>query len=175
MPAHTSPSPPFRGEREGRPTRRVGRVRWAAPQNRLVGPPHPTLSPRPAGREGKGRVVRATLRRQIFEKPVLTLSPDSPAHRGRGWRARQGGWGSRRDGPIRCRATTPRNAPLSLGCQPCCNARRPRPPKLIERHRLASETWTLPLSRRIRSFSWGGERQRTQRRHIGGPYVMVPI
>ena len=35
--------------------------------NRLVGPPHPTLSPRPAGGEGKGRVVRATLWRQIFE------------------------------------------------------------------------------------------------------------
>jgi len=53
--------------------------------NRLVGPPHPTLSPRPAVGEGKGRVVRATLRRQIFEKPVVTLSPDSPAGCGEGW------------------------------------------------------------------------------------------
>jgi hypothetical protein len=61
MPAGTSPSPPFRpfrGEREG---------------------------PNPPGWEGEvggatnRRVVRATLRRQIFEKPVLTLSPDSPA------------------------------------------------------------------------------------------------
>jgi len=78
MPADTSPSPPFRGEREGPdPQGWEGEVGGAT--NRLVGPPHPTLSPRPAGGEGKGRVVRATLRRQIFEKPVLTLSPDSPA------------------------------------------------------------------------------------------------
>jgi adenylate cyclase len=32
-----------------------------------------------AGGEGKGRVVRAALRRQIFEQPVVTLSPDSLA------------------------------------------------------------------------------------------------
>jgi hypothetical protein len=64
--------------------------------NRLVGPPHPTLSPgqrRPAGGEGKGRVVRATLRRQIFEQPVVTLSPDSPATpRERGDQALRAWW-----------------------------------------------------------------------------------
>jgi hypothetical protein len=81
MPADTSPSPPFRGEREGPdPQGWEGEVGGAT--NRLVGPPHPTLSPRPAGGEGKGRVVRATLRQQIFEKPVITLSPDSPALQG---------------------------------------------------------------------------------------------
>jgi len=40
------PSPPFRGEREG-PPKREGEVGGAA--NRFVGPPHPALSPRPAG------------------------------------------------------------------------------------------------------------------------------
>jgi len=50
-----SPSPPFRGEREG-PAKREGEVGTAA--NRLGGPPHPTLSPRPAGREGIGTGVR---------------------------------------------------------------------------------------------------------------------
>jgi len=44
------PSPPFRGEREG-PPKREGEVGGAA--NRFVGPPHPALSPRPAGGEGK--------------------------------------------------------------------------------------------------------------------------
>src|SRR5438477_5082042 len=44
-----SPSPPFRGEREG-PAQREGEVGGAA--NRIVGPPHPALSPRPAGGEG---------------------------------------------------------------------------------------------------------------------------
>src|SRR5467141_5200481 len=42
------PSPPFRGEREG-PAKREGEVGGAA--NRFVGPPHPILSPRPAGGE----------------------------------------------------------------------------------------------------------------------------
>jgi len=61
--------------------------------SRLVGPPHPTLSPRPAGGEGKGRVVRATLRRQIFEQPVVTLSPDSlAAPRERGDQALRAWW-----------------------------------------------------------------------------------
>src|SRR5580704_16310358 len=51
MPADTSPSPPFRGEREGpNPQGWEGEVGGAT--NRLVGPPHPTLSPRPAGGEG---------------------------------------------------------------------------------------------------------------------------
>ncbi len=59
---HGVPSPSFRGEREGPVARepsahgldpwgREGEVGGAA--NRLVGPPHPTLSPRPAGGEGK--------------------------------------------------------------------------------------------------------------------------
>src|ERR1700730_2135414 len=56
----------LQGEREG-PTRRVGKVRWAAPQ---TGSPAPLTLPSPpaSGGEGKGRVVKATLRRQIFEK-----------------------------------------------------------------------------------------------------------
>jgi hypothetical protein len=44
----------------------------------------PSLQPLQAGGEGKGRVVRATLWRQIFEQPVVTLSPDSLALAGRG-------------------------------------------------------------------------------------------
>ena len=61
------PSPRFRGEREGpNPQGWEGEVGGAT--NRLVGPPHPPLSPRPAGGEGKGRVVRATIRRQISSK-----------------------------------------------------------------------------------------------------------
>ena len=74
----------LQGEREGPdPQGWEGEVGGAT--NRRVGPPHPPLSPRPAVGEGKGRVVRATLRRQIFEKPVVTLSPDSPAGCGEGW------------------------------------------------------------------------------------------
>jgi hypothetical protein len=70
------------GPRGARPEDRlrVGKVRWAAPQTGSSAP----LPPASAG-EGKGRVVRATLRRQIFEKPVVTLSPDSPAGCGEGW------------------------------------------------------------------------------------------
>ena len=45
-----SPSPPFKGERE-RPAKREGEVGGAT--NRHVGPPHPTLSPRPAVGEGQ--------------------------------------------------------------------------------------------------------------------------
>ncbi|MBV8336973.1 MAG: PHP domain-containing protein, partial [Alphaproteobacteria bacterium] len=46
-----SPSPPLRGEREGPGAqRREGEVGDAAPH--LIGPPHPTISPRPAGEEG---------------------------------------------------------------------------------------------------------------------------
>jgi hypothetical protein len=81
MPADTSPSPPFRGEREG-PDPQGWEGEVGGTRNRNVGLPHPALSPRPAGGEGKGRVVRARLRRQIFEKPVLTLSLDSPAASG---------------------------------------------------------------------------------------------
>ncbi len=45
------PSPPFRGEREGpAPKAWEGEVGDAA--DPLVGPPHPALSPRPAGGEG---------------------------------------------------------------------------------------------------------------------------
>jgi hypothetical protein len=46
------------GGRGRRPSRSDGRVRWAAPRARsrwpdqLGGPPHPALSPRPAGGEG---------------------------------------------------------------------------------------------------------------------------
>jgi hypothetical protein len=46
-----SPSPPFRGEREGpAPEAWEGEVGRAA-ASRFKGPPHPTLSPRPAGGE----------------------------------------------------------------------------------------------------------------------------
>ena len=49
--AERGPSPPPRGEREGPVAqRREGEVGDAA--YRLVGPPHPSLSPRPAGGEG---------------------------------------------------------------------------------------------------------------------------
>jgi hypothetical protein len=82
MPADTSPSPPFRGEREG-PNRRVGRVEVGGATYRLVGPLTLPSPPASGGRGVKGRVVRATLRRQIFEQPVVTLSPDSLASRGR--------------------------------------------------------------------------------------------
>jgi hypothetical protein len=44
---------------------------------RLVGPLTLPSPPASGGRGVKGRVVRATLRRQIFEQPVVTLSPDS--------------------------------------------------------------------------------------------------
>src|SRR6266850_8572736 len=47
-PLETSPSPPFRGEREGPVAqRREGEVGAA---HRLVGPPHPTLPPAGGGR-----------------------------------------------------------------------------------------------------------------------------
>ena len=58
--APKNPSPPFRGEREGPGaqrreslprTRSGGEVGGAAAP--IVGPPHPALSPRPAGREGE--------------------------------------------------------------------------------------------------------------------------
>jgi integrase/recombinase XerC len=48
-PRADNPSPPFRGEREG-PAQREGEVGGAA--KRHIGPPHPALSPRPAGGEG---------------------------------------------------------------------------------------------------------------------------
>jgi hypothetical protein len=58
-PGDKSPSPPFRGfrgEREGpNPQGWEGEVDGAA--DRHVGPPHPVLSPRPAGGEGKKGVV----------------------------------------------------------------------------------------------------------------------
>ena len=66
MPADTSPSPPFRGEREGPdPQGWEGEVGGAT--NRLVGYPLPPAS----GGEGKGRVVSATLRRQISKSRSL--------------------------------------------------------------------------------------------------------
>jgi hypothetical protein len=50
-----SPSPSFRGEREGPGAKRwEGEVGSAADQ--IIGPPHPTLSPRPAGGEERGEV-----------------------------------------------------------------------------------------------------------------------
>ncbi len=48
-----SPSPPFRGEREGPRRDRAGEGEVGGAANRLVGPPHPALSPRPAGGEDK--------------------------------------------------------------------------------------------------------------------------
>jgi ceramide glucosyltransferase len=51
-----SPSPPFRGEREGPVAQRwEGEVGQAA--NRPSVPPHPTLSPRPGGGEGKESAI----------------------------------------------------------------------------------------------------------------------
>jgi hypothetical protein len=49
-PVGKSPSPPFRREREEH-AQREGEVGGAG--NRFVGPPHPALSPRSAGRVGK--------------------------------------------------------------------------------------------------------------------------
>ena len=46
-----SPSPPFRGEREGPRRDRDGEGEVGAAGNCLSGPPHPSLSPRPAGGE----------------------------------------------------------------------------------------------------------------------------
>jgi len=52
-----SPSPPLRGEREGPdPQGWEGEVGDVA--DRLAGPPHPALSPRPASGEGKQSVAR---------------------------------------------------------------------------------------------------------------------
>src|SRR6267143_1452614 len=52
----TRPSPPFRGEREGPVAqRREGEVGGAA--RRLVGFPHPTLSPGRRGERKEGRIV----------------------------------------------------------------------------------------------------------------------
>ena len=76
-----SASPPFRGEREGPVAQRwEGEVGQAA--NRPGGPPHPILSPRPAGGEDN-RTVAAKLRRQTFAKVVLEIPADSPALAGR--------------------------------------------------------------------------------------------
>ena len=47
-----SPSPPFRGEREGPRRNRAGEGEVGSAANCLIGPPHPSLSPRPAGGEG---------------------------------------------------------------------------------------------------------------------------
>ena len=64
----TGPSPPFRGEREGpSPQGWEGEVGGAA--NRVVGPPHPALSPRPAGGEGE------TLSGCPLFKPGQALGP----------------------------------------------------------------------------------------------------
>jgi hypothetical protein len=55
--SYKSPSPPFRGEREGPVAKRwEGEVGGAADQH--TGPPHPALSARPAGGEGKKGIVR---------------------------------------------------------------------------------------------------------------------
>jgi hypothetical protein len=63
------------GGREKGPPRSGGRVRWGGAVNPHFGPPHPTLSPRPAGGEGKGRVVGASLRRQTSELPFSLGQP----------------------------------------------------------------------------------------------------
>jgi len=47
----TSPSPPFRGEREG-PDPQGWEGEVGGVTNRLVGPPHPTLSPPASGGRG---------------------------------------------------------------------------------------------------------------------------
>ena len=65
MPADTSPSPPFRGEREGPdPQGWEGEVGGAT--NRLVGSPHPTLSPGQRGERGKGARRQQTLSKGCF-------------------------------------------------------------------------------------------------------------
>jgi len=67
------------GGRGRDPTRSVGRVRWARPPDPLRGPPHPTLSPRPAGGEGKGSVLGAMFRGQTLFKDFPSTSPDGSA------------------------------------------------------------------------------------------------
>src|SRR5437868_3381344 len=51
-----SPSPPFRGEREG-PVAQQGKGEVGGAANRYVGPPHLALSPRRAGGEGNRSAV----------------------------------------------------------------------------------------------------------------------
>jgi hypothetical protein len=79
-----SPSPPFRGEREGPDPQgwegEVGRV-----ADCLVGPPHPSLSPRPAGGEDKllptPDEYRALLRRDLVSFAQLCFSELNPRTR----------------------------------------------------------------------------------------------
>ena len=67
-----------RGEREGPVAqRREGEV-----GTRLVRPPHPALSPRPAGGEGKKSVPAREFESLTFARIVLSDSPDSPAQAG---------------------------------------------------------------------------------------------
>jgi hypothetical protein len=47
-----SPSPPSRGERAGPRRDSAGEGEVGSAANSLIGPPHPSLSPRPAGGEG---------------------------------------------------------------------------------------------------------------------------
>jgi hypothetical protein len=74
-----SPSPPFRGEREGPVAREPsahgldpwgweGEVGHTA--HRTVGPPHPALSSRSAGGEGKMSVVRGKFRMNVSPIPT---------------------------------------------------------------------------------------------------------
>jgi hypothetical protein len=73
-----SPSPPFRGEREApNPEGWEGEVGGAA--NRLVGPPHPALSPRPAGGEDRRASRQTRISRQKF---FLDSSRTAPRFRG---------------------------------------------------------------------------------------------
>jgi hypothetical protein len=111
-PRTRAPLRPSGGRGRG-PTRRVGMGEVGGATNRLVCPPHPTLSPRPAGGEGKrgasseprfgGKSSNSRslhFPRTAFPAPPksserrfggkssnsrsLHFSPDSPAHRGRG-------------------------------------------------------------------------------------------
>src|SRR6202011_3066826 len=75
-----SPSPPFRGEREG-PAKWEGEVGGAT--DRFAGLPHPASPP---GRRGE-RIGKRCLREislASFRKDSLEFSPDGPARCGKG-------------------------------------------------------------------------------------------
>jgi RluA family pseudouridine synthase len=84
---NSGPSPPFRGEREGPRRASAGERELGGAADCLVGLPHPTLSPRPAGGEGKswatitgrGLRVREGLADRVLYRDGLILVIDKPA------------------------------------------------------------------------------------------------